>query len=360
MMEPQTGTPQSDGPNPGPRSLARYARQYRFAPLGEAGQRRLMERTAVVIGCGALGSVIAETLCRAGVGRLRIIDRDFVELTNLQRQSLYDEEDVATGLPKAIAAKRKLRRINSQIEIEAMVADVHHENIEAFLADADVLVDGLDNFETRFLLNDAAVKHGLPWVYGGCMGAEGQTMTVLPGQSACLTCLLGQLPPPGSSPTCDTVGVLGPIVNVIGSLEAMEAIKLLAGATESLNTNLMIYDVWANRAQTIFTAGLREAANCRTCVQRDFVHLAGEGASHTAVLCGRNAVQLSFPGRPALDLDALARQWETLGAVTRNPFLLKGALEDCEITVFPDGRAIIGGTDDVAQARTIYARYVGV
>jgi molybdopterin/thiamine biosynthesis adenylyltransferase len=319
----------------------------------------MLASRALIVGCGALGSVVANTLCRAGVGHLRIVDRDFVEITNLQRQVLYDEDDVAAGLPKAVAAQRKLKRINSEIEIEAIVADVSHENIESLLAGVDVLVDGLDNFETRFLLNEASVKFGVPWVYGGCVGAEGQTMTVLPGESACLRCVLGEPPPPGSAATCDTIGVLGPIVNVVASLEAMEAIKLLTGRRDTVNTKLMIYDVWANRTQTISTAGLREASQCPTCVGHQYPFLHGQAVSHTAVLCGRNAVQLSFPDRQSLDLDSLARQWRTLGDVTRNPFLLRGKFDKYELTVFPDGRAIIGGTDDVTTARSVYAQYVG-
>src|SRR6185503_17007210 len=204
----------------------------RYAPLGEAGQRRLAASRALICGCGALGSVLANTLARAGVGHLRIVDRDFLELNNLQRQVLYDEEDVAAGLPKAIAARQRLAKINSEIEIDAVVADVDHTNIERLLDGVDCLIDGTDNFETRFLLNDAAVKLGIPWVYGGCLGAEGQSLTILPGQTPCLRCLMSEPPPAGESPTCDTAGILGPIINVIASMQACEAIKILSGHRE--------------------------------------------------------------------------------------------------------------------------------
>ncbi len=208
-------------------SPSRYDRQARFAPLGEEGQRQLMSARALVCGCGALGSVIAETLVRAGVGLVRIVDRDFVELSNLQRQVLYDEQDVADNLPKALAAANKLLKINSEIEIEPVVADVTHLNITKLASDVDVIVDGTDNFATRFLLNDFAVKYRKPWIYGGCIGAEGQTMTILPRETACLACLMADVPPPGTTPTCDTAGIIAPIVNVIASIEAAEALKIL-------------------------------------------------------------------------------------------------------------------------------------
>src|SRR5687768_8602139 len=211
---------------------SRYARQMRFLPLGVEGQRRLLQSRALVVGCGALGSVIANTLARAGVGQLRIVDRDFLELNNLQRQVLYDEDDVAAGLPKAIAAKNRLERINSEIEIDAHVTDVDATNIERLLDGVSCLVDGTDNFETRFLLNDAAVKLGIPWVYGGCLGAEGQSLTIVPGKTPCLRCLIPEPPPPGSTPTCDSAGILGTVIGVIASMEANEAIKILSGHAE--------------------------------------------------------------------------------------------------------------------------------
>jgi adenylyltransferase/sulfurtransferase len=340
--------------------LSRYLRQIRFAPLGEDGQRALSQGRALVVGCGALGSVIANTLARAGVGRLRIVDRDFLELNNLQRQVMYDEEDVASGLPKAIAAANKLRRINSQIEIEPIVADISPANILDLCRGAAVIVDGTDNFETRYLLNDAALKLGIPWVYGGCIGAEGQTMTILPGETPCLRCLLPEAPPPGSTPTCDSAGILGPIINIIASLEAMEAMKILAGKRDAISRVLTICDVWDNRLRQVKLESLFEQrSNCPTCQGSEFPWLNGERGSHTAILCGRNAVQLSFPGHEALDLAELERQLTSLGQVTRNAFLLRFAVDEYLLTVFPDGRAIIGGTEDIAEAKTIYARYIG-
>lgn len=341
-------------------SLDRYVRQMRYAPLGEAGQRRLAEGRALVCGCGALGSVIANTLARAGVGRLRIVDRDFLELNNLQRQVLYDESDVAAGLPKAIAAQAKLRQINSEIDIEAIVADVDHTNIAGLLQDVQVIVDGTDNFETRFLLNDASLRYEIPWVFGGCIGAEGQTMTIVPGDTPCLRCLIQDAPPPGTTPTCDTAGILGPIVNVVASLQACEAIKILSGNLQAVNRTLTIFELWDNRVRQIDLDSLHQAGGCPTCKQRDFLWLEGKRGSHTAVLCGRNAVQLSFPDRQPISLEQLARQLAGLGQVQWNRYLLRLAVDKYAITVFPDGRAIVGGTDDLAEARTVYARYVGL
>jgi len=337
---------------------SRYARQIRFAPFGVEGQQRLLASRALVVGCGALGSVIANTLARAGVGHLRIVDRDFLELNNLQRQVLYDEDDVAAGLPKAIAARNRLVKINSQIEIDAVVADVDPTNIERLLAGVDCLVDGTDNFETRFLLNDAAVKLGIPWIYGGCLGAEGQTLTVLPGETPCLRCLMPDPPPPGSSPTCDSAGILATIIGVIASWEASEAIKILSGHREAASRVWTVLDLWDNTARQIKLAGAK-GADCPCCVKREFPWLAGQRGSHTAILCGRNAVQLSFPGREAVSLDQLADKLAAVGQVTKNKYLVRAAIGEYQLTVFPDGRAVIGGTEDIAEARSMYAKFVG-
>ncbi len=339
--------------------LDRYARQTRFPPLGENGQRRMLASRVLIVGCGALGTVLANTLVRAGVGKVRIVDRDFVELNNLQRQVLFDEDDVSAALPKAVAAAEKLRRINSQIEIEPIVADVDHTNIVALCEGVDVILDGTDNFEIRFLLNDAALHLGIPWIYGGCIGAEGQTMNILPGETACLRCLMQESPPPGSTPTCDTAGIVGPIINVIASLESMEAIKILSGHRESVCRSLTIVELWDNRWRQVQLASLREGVDCPACKRQEYLWLSGERGSHTAVLCGRNAVQLSFPGREKVDLAAMAEKLQTVGRVSRNPFLLRLHVAEYIVTLFADGRAIIGGTDDVAVARTVYARYIG-
>jgi len=341
-----------------PDDFHRYIRQMRYPPLGEEGQRRLSTSRALVCGCGALGSVLANTLVRAGVGSVRIVDRDFVELSNLHRQVLFDEHDVAQQLPKAIAAAEKLRRINSEVEVEPIVADVDHANIETFCEGVDAIVDGTDNFEIRFLINDASVQRGIPWVYGGCLGAEGQTMTILPGETACLRCLMRECPPPGSTPTCDTAGVLGPIVNVIAAIEACEAIKILSGNRPAVSRQLTVVELWDNRIRQIDVGSLRDQVDCPACKGGEFLFLAGKSGSRSAVLCGRNAVQLTHPGT-SLSLDDLARQLAGVGTINRNPFLLRLKVERYELTVFPDGRAIVGGTDDVAEARTVYAKYIG-
>jgi molybdopterin/thiamine biosynthesis adenylyltransferase len=339
-------------------NLDRYIRQIRYAPLGEAGQRRLVESRALVCGCGALGNVLAAMLVRAGVGSVRIVDRDFVETNNLQRKLLFDEDDVARDLPKAVAAAEKLRKANRQVHVEPVVADLNHRNVEELLDGVDVIVDGTDNFETRFLVNDASVRLGVPWVYGGCLGAEGQTMTILPGETPCLRCLMQECPPPGTTPTCDVAGVLGPIVGVIASIEAVEAIKILSGNRQAVSRNLTVVELWDNRIRQVDVSALREQVDCPACKHGDLPWLAGREGSHTAVLCGRNAVQLTHPGA-SVSLDELARQLAGVGQLSRNQFLLRLKVEGYELTVFPDGRAIIGGTDDVATARTVYAKYVG-
>ena len=337
----------------------RYARQARFAPVGAAGQAAINQGRVLVCGCGALGSVIANTLARAGVGYLRLVDRDFLELNNLQRQVLYDEQDVRDHLPKAIAAKRRLAQINSEIELDAIVTDVNHLNLVELLAGIDVIADGTDNFETRFLLNDAAHQVGVPWVYGGCIGAEGQSMTIIPGRTPCFRCIVPEAPPPGTTPSCDSAGILGPIVNVIASIEAAEVLKLLCGATAAVNQGLTVVDLWNNQFRTVKLDNLRERADCPTCRGGEYPWLDGSRASHTAVLCGRNSVQLGGAEQTQVSLDELQQRLVEFGTVTRNPFLLRAHIEEFTITVFSDGRAVIGGTNDPARARTVYARYVG-
>ena len=338
----------------------RYLRQARFAPLGEEGQRRLQSSRVLICGCGALGSVLANTLARAGIGHLRLVDRDFLEITNLHRQVLYDEDDVAAELPKAIAAQRRLARINSTVEVEAHVADVDFTNIESLLDGVDCIADGTDNFETRFLLNDAAHHFQIPWVYGGCIGAEGQQMTIVPGETPCLRCLMTDVPPPGTTPTCDTAGVLGPIVNVIASTQAMEVMKLTSGNAAAVSRTLNIFELWDARLRQINVDSLREGTDCLTCQRGEFPWLHGEKGSHTSVLCGRNAVQLSFPGRDAVSLESLAAKLKDIGQVRANPFLIRLEVDGFQLTVFPDGRAIVGGTEDIAEAKTVYAKYVGL
>lgn len=346
-----------------PPSLTRYQRQMIFYGLGEAGQRKLLDSTVVIIGCGATGSVLANHLARAGVGRLRLVDRDFVELNNLHRQMLYDESDLAAGLPKAIAAERRLRAINSEIEIEGVVADFNPGNALDLLKDADLALDGTDNFEARYLLNDACLKLGLPWVYTGVVASYGMTATLVPDGAAdkigreatgCLQCLLGPEPATGG-PTCDTAGVLGPIVGLLGSISAGEAIKLLTGGGE-INRGLLNVDLWDNTFETFALAG--RDADCPACGRREYRFLDAEMGSRSAVLCGRNAVQVNNPGA-RIDLPAIARRLEALGKVKQSPYLVRAWIDAYEISLFPDGRAIIKGTEDPDLARSIYARYVG-
>ncbi len=340
-------------------SLDRYSRQIRFPQLGEEGQRALLKSRVALCGCGALGTVLANHLARAGVGFIRVIDRDFIETHNLQRQVLFDEQDVADNLPKAEAAARKMRAINRSIEVESVVTDLDHTNILELVGDADLILDGTDNFETRYLINDAAVKLGRPWIYGGVIGSEGQTMTIIPGQTPCLRCLIETAPPPGMTPTCETAGVLGPAVAVIASFEAVEAIKLLAGRHEALNKDLIMVDVWDWTFRQLKIANLLGKVDCPCCQQKNFEWLEGSMGSHTTTLCGRNAVQVAARRPEPLDFPEMARRLGPLGEVRHNAFMLRFATEGYEFTVFPDGRAIIKGTNDISKARTLYAQFVG-
>jgi len=340
-------------------ALARYARQIIYGGIGQAGQRALLKARVTIIGVGATGSVLANHLTRAGVGHLRLVDRDFVELNNLQRQLLYDETDVTGMLPKAVAAAAKLRRINSEIEIEDVVADVTPANISGFVADADVVLDGADNFTTRYLINDICVKLGKPWIYCGVIATYGMTMTIRPGVTPCLRCVVGELPAPGSVPTCDTAGILGPIVTLMGSIAATEAIKLLVGQG-ALNPGMIHVDLWDNSFDQFELGGRRP--DCPTCGQHAYPFLNAEIGTRTTVLCGRDAVQVSVVGAQGLSLPDLATRLQAAGAETvqANFYLLRAQIEGHEFTVFSDGRAIIKGTADEAVAATLYARYVGI
>ncbi len=337
--------------------LARYSRQMILPGWGREGQQRLGQKTAAVVGCGALGSHIASHLVRAGVGRMVLADRDFVEWHNLPRQALYAEEDAAAGVPKAVAAARRLRQINSQVEIEEHVVDVNADTVEDLIAGADVVMDGADNFEVRYLVNEACVKHGIPWVYGGVLGTYGLSAAILPGETPCLRCLLGPMPPPGAVPTCETAGVLGPAVAIIAALEATEGLKILMDRPDELLRSLVMVDVWNGdfeRAQTH-----KGKARCPVCDDAQYELLEAQQGSMTAVLCGRNAVQITPRPAPAIDLAGLARRLSGLGPVDINKYLLRVDVEGIQLTVFRDGRAIVKGTDDPVQARALYARYVG-
>jgi molybdopterin-synthase adenylyltransferase len=345
----------------------RYSRQILFRDIGEVGQARIRASRVLLCGCGALGSAIADGLTRAGVGFLRIVDRDFVELSNLQRQVLFDEQDIAEQLPKTIAAARKLAKINSDVTIEPIVADIDHTNILKLIqgaerhADVDLILDGMDNFETRFLINDAALATNVPWIYGGCIGSHGQVMPIIPGESACLRCLIGDVPGPGMTETCDTAGVLGPAVNVVAALQVVAALKFLCGRRDLIEQSLTIVDVWDGTLRKMSVANLRERADCPACVQGKRDWLSGHKGSQTTILCGRNAVQISPPEKRPIVLSELAARLQGHGEVTHNQFLLRLKLSSpaFEVTVFPDSRAIIKGTDDITVARSLYARYVG-
>ncbi len=340
-------------------SRERYSRQILFNKIGEAGQARLARSCAVIIGCGALGAIQAETLARAGLGRLVLVDRDFVEESNLQRQIMFEEADARERLPKAVAAARRVRRVNSEISVEAVVKDVNFENVEEIIADADVVLDGTDNFETRFLINDASIKLAKPWVYGAAVGSYGLTMTIIPGETACLRCVLEAMPDPGSGPTCDTAGVLMPIVSVIGSIQSLEAIKLLTGNTDALHRSVVTVNVWDFQLRQIALESFSGNPQCPACGNRDFEFLRGAGRQVTTTLCGRNAVQIAKSGAASIDFRALAERLKPLGEVAFNDFLLRFKVDEYDITVFRDSRSIIRGTADPAVARSVYARYIG-
>ena len=334
--------------------MERYSRQVLFAPIGEAGQQRLSAAVVALVGCGATGAASAALLARAGVGRLILIDRDFVEESNLQRQVLFDEADAAAALPKAEAARRQIARFNSDVLVEAHVADLTPANIHALLAPAALVLDATDNFETRYLLNDYAVEQGRPWIYAAAVGSYAATMNVLPGDTACLACLFPR-PPAGTVETCDTAGILNTAVNLAASLEVTEALKFLTGATSQLRRTLLGWDVWSNHRSEITADAPR--ADCEVCVKRDFVHLRGEGRPHIT-LCGRNSVQIHEHDRP-VDLAETAARLRPHGEVRQNGMLLQFRRGPQTLTLFADGRALVQGTTDVTLARSLYARFVG-
>lgn len=337
--------------------LERYSRQMLLPGWGREGQLRLARRTAAVIGCGALGSHIAAHVVRAGVGRVILADRDFVEWHNLPRQALYSEEDAAAGLPKAVAAARRLRLLNSQVAIEEHVVDVDAGTVEALISQADVVFDGADNFELRYLVNEACVKWGIPWVYGGVLGTYGLSAAIVPGRTPCLRCLLGPMPLPGSVPTCETAGVLGAVVATVAALEVTEGFKILLDQPQALLGSLVMVDLWAGDLERARTQKSSEA--CPVCDERHFPLLAAQQGSMAAVLCGRGAVQVTPRPAPALDLEEVALRLSSLGPVTVNEYLLRFSADGCEMTLFRDGRAIVKGAAGPAEAKAFYVRYVG-
>ncbi len=337
--------------------LDRYSRQTLFGPIGKEGQERLRTATVTIIGCGALGTVLANNLCRAGVGHLTIADRDYIELNNLQRQILFDEDDIARRLPKAIAAAEKLRRINSDTIIEPLVEDINADGIEVLVQESDLVLDATDNFETRYLLNDVCIKYGRPWIYSGVIASYGVTMNIVPGDTPCLRCIFPDMPLPGTTPTCDTAGVLNGIVGVITGVASTEALKLLLHS-EKISRALFSMDVWENTSERI---ELPRQPDCPACGRHHYEFLDALSGSSSTSLCGRNAVQV----RPAqrsikLNLPDLAERLRPVGEVSYNDFLLRFNVDSYELTVFPDARAIIKGTDDQQVARSVYTRYIGL
>jgi len=332
----------------------RYSRQVLFAEIGPEGQKQLLKSRVVIVGCGATGSALASSLARSGVGMLRILDRDYVEPSNLQRQSLFDENDARESLPKAIAAARQIARFNSQILVEAQVADLTPANVENLLAGVDLILDGTDNFETRYLVNDYAVKNLVAWIYAAAVGSYAATLNMLPGETACLACVFPD-PPRGAAETCETAGILNSAVNLVASIAATEALKFLVGARSKMRRTLLSWDVWNNERAEVSAS--RPRPGCRACGERNFVHLAGEERPHIT-LCGRNSVQIHEQQRP-VDFAEMTTRLRPHGTVRHNEFVLKFWHEPYEMTLFPDGRAIIKGTTDTAIARSLYARYVG-
>ena len=337
----------------------RYSRQVRYAPIGAAGQARLAAARVAIVGCGALGGAAAVALVRAGVGHVRIIDRDVPERSNLPRQVLFDEGDVVAGVPKAAAACRHLQRINSAARIEPVVVDLGPGNAASLLDGVELIVDGTDNFEARFLVNEVACRRGLPWIYGGAIGAEGRVMTVVPGRTACLRCLIPDPPAPAALPTCDTAGIIGPAALVVAAVQAAEAMKLLVGAGDPPASRLLACDLWEGQWRTIDLSALARRG-CPTCRGGDYPWLDGRSGTPVAALCGRDAVQVGAAVAGPIDLVALAARLEPVGRVTANRWLVRAGVEEgIDITVFADGRVIVAGTREESRARAIVARYVG-
>jgi molybdopterin/thiamine biosynthesis adenylyltransferase len=336
---------------------SRYSRQVLFNGIGKEGQARIIASRVAVVGCGALGAVHASLLVRAGIGTLRIIDRDFVDESNLQRQILFDEEDVRSVLPKAIAAEKKLRSVNSLVKIEGLVEDVNGSSIDRLLGGFDLIVDATDNFDARYLINDYAVKNRIPWVYGACVGAHGLTFPILPGESACLRCVFENSPPAGVSHSCDTAGVIGPIVSVIASMQVAEALKILSGRQDHVNRRITMIDLWENRHEAVNLPP--PYPDCPCCGHREFPYLEGVLGADATTLCGRNSVQIRKREGCKIDLEDLARRLGPLGRLEQNRFLLRAVIDGYQLTVFADGRAIINGTYDMAVAKSLYARYIG-
>ena len=335
----------------------RYSRQILFPAIGKPGQEKLLASSVLLVGCGALGASHAEILARAGVGKITIVDRDFVEFTNLQRQTLFKESDAAERVPKAIAAQKRIAEINSETLVTPIIADVNNSNVESLIAGHDLIIDGTDNFQVRYLLNDACVKHEIPWIYGAAVSSYGTSMTILPGKTPCLRCVFEEMPDAGSSPTCDTAGVIMPIIASISAVQVSEALKILVGRFDDLHRSIVQIDVWQNDWRKIKLSGPNP--DCKTCGKREFEFLDAALQEFSAVLCGRDAVQIAPPRPVELDLPALADRLGSLDEVKQNEYLVRFTMGENEMTVFRDGRAIIKGTDDISAARSLYARFIG-
>lgn len=335
----------------------RYSRQILFPQIGKSGQEKLLQSRVLLVGCGALGASHAEVLARAGVGFLRIVDRDFVEFSNLQRQTLYSESDAKEKTPKAIAAQNRIKEINSEIEVESIVADVNNSNVESLVKNVDLVLDGTDNFQIRYLLNDACVKNNKTWIYGAAVSSYGTTMTIIPGQTPCLRCIFEEMPSPASAPTCDTAGVIAPIITSISAIQTTEALKILTGNFDALHKSLIQIDVWENQWRKVKLG--KPNADCETCGRRNFEFLEAANTDFFTALCGRDAVQIQPQNASQIDLPNLAEKLKNTGEIKLNEYLLRLKIDGYELTVFKDARAIIRGTDDVSTARSIYAKYVG-
>jgi molybdopterin/thiamine biosynthesis adenylyltransferase len=341
-------------------SLERYSRQILFQHIDGNRQKKLINSTVLLIGCGALGTVSSSYLVRAGIGELRIIDRDYIEENNLQRQILFDEEDILENLPKAVAAQKKLQRINSNVKVEGIVTDINYSNIDELTKDVDIIIDGTDNFETRFLVNDYCVKNSIPWVYGACIGSRGVVMNIIPSMTPCLRCVFETMPQIGSFPTCDTAGVIGPIAGIIASFQVTEAIKILTGNYASVNKSLLEIDVWETNFRQIDISELKDTNNCPTCKLHNYEFLKAEAGIMTTLLCGKNAIQVMSRNIGNIDLRHLEQRLGSIADVSCNDFMLKFKIKDHAFTVFPDGRAIITGTADSSTAKGLYSKYLGM
>jgi molybdopterin/thiamine biosynthesis adenylyltransferase len=337
-------------------SSSRYSRQERFAPISQAGQSCLAASRVLICGCGALGSVIAERLGRAGVGHLRIVDRDWVELSNLQRQTLFTEQDAIQARPKSVAAAAALRKINSEIAVEPIVEDITFQNMQSLAQDCDLIIDGTDNFETRFLLNDYCVQQRLPWIHGGCLGASGQVLSILPGETACFRCLVPELPAREALETCDSAGVLGPAVGLIACLQAAEALKILSGNLDAVCRGLIVIDSWHSEFRVIT---LPRHTECKACGHFEFPFLTGEIRTEATILCGKNAVQIESPGLESATMEQIAERLQSLGQVQQNAFFVRLQLPAHTLTIFRGGRTVVEGTTTTAEAKSVLARTLG-